>query len=264
MKQEPDEGINEAIEQTLRRCNQLKESVSTAKHHCEKYRSVLNHFSHESTVLDEDDQHQFESIFADFKGILTSIVEQCGDDPQMNHLQTFLVGLLDCVENYLIKKRELERVSKIENSDFLSRIEKVNKSAIELVSTLARDVQQIKAASDQQIAKALQFTSLMDREKPDSTPSFFKTEGQKDNLKNLFNLKKAMHTPREEDRSRSRDWPRDTSRPALSQRSREDEQTTRSAISREHKRESLEQSLMLETLKHQVKVLESEIERRDG
>lgn len=264
-KQESEEGISEAVDQTQRRCTQVRESISTARHQCDKYRSVLNHLTNESNTLDEDDQHQFESIFSDFKGILSSIVEQSEDDAQMIHLQTFLVGLLDCVENYIDKKRELERVGKIEINDFMAKIEKINKSALELISAVNRDVQQIKLACDKQLSKALQFTSMMDKEEnPDSTPSFFKTAYQPENLKNLINLKRMVNSPRETERSRSREFGRDKSRLEFSHRSREDDQTTKSTMSREHKRETLEMTLMIETLRNQVKVMESEIDRRDG
>lgn len=231
--------------------SKLRDGLHLGKEQTDKFKAVGSHLDHETKQLDEDEQHQFASIFEEFKGVLAEFVEQSPHDPKLGELAQFVQSLLDSVLAYIEKKTDLQRVGRVEMEDFFKKFAKTQKALTDLAASIQRELDELKPALDARIAKALEFTSLMEKEDPSPKVATFNFDPRPaSTLQNLFNLKKTLNSPREHSgRDRSRD-----------------ETTTRSTKSREktERTSDLEQQLVLEHMRNQVVVLQSEIERRDG
>lgn len=165
----------------------------------------------------------------------------------MPELAQFTNSLLDSVQHFLYRKKDLSRVSKIEAEDFFKRLTKNHKGILDHVIVLLKEVNELKPSIEAKITKALEFTSMFDREEHNSknqTAAFSAIPGN--TIQNLVNLRKTLNSPRDgRDRSRG-------------------DETNRSGRSREPQADSMEQQFKLEHLRHQVAVLQSEIDRRDS
>lgn len=176
---------------------------------------------------------------------------QSQTDSRLVGLIQFTESLLDSVQTYIEKSKKLQTVGKHESEDFLKKFTKTQKGISDLISNIVKDVEELKPAIDAKIAKALEFTSLMEKEDVSpKVPSFNFNPKPASTLQNLFNLKKTLNSPRDvsgRDRSRG-------------------EETTRSGKSREpvEKTVPVEHLLAMEHLRNQVAVLQSELERKEG
>lgn len=243
----------EVLAALANKIKRLKDGLLTARDHAEKFKAVTGHFDQESRQLDDDEQHQFGAIFDEFKGILAEFEDQATEDSRIGDLSNFTRSLLDSVLNYLDKKKDLERVSRVESDDFFKRLAKTQKAASDMAVMILKDVEELKPLLDAKIAKALEFTSMMEREETNSpssrVPSFNFGTKSNSTLQNLVNLKKTLNSPRES-HARERDRSRD--------------ETTRSCKSREPQSDTVDLQLTIEHLRNQVAVLQSEIEKRDS
>ena len=88
----------------------------------------------------------------------------------MGEIVQFMNNLLDSVQHYLKQKKDLDRVSRLETEYFIERVGKAHKAIGELFVGMARDLEDLKPAIDVKFAKALEFTSMLERD--DSQPSF--------------------------------------------------------------------------------------------
>lgn len=246
--------VGEVLASVANKINRLKDSLLTARDHADKFKAVAGHFEHESRQLDDDEQHQFAAIFDEFKGVLAEFEEQATEDSRIGDLANFTRSLLDSVLMYLDKKKDLERVSRVETDDFLKRLAKTQKAANDLAVVTLKEVEELKPLIDARIAKALEFTSMMEREETSTSsyprvPSFNFGTKPNSTIQNLVNLKRTLNSPRESqtrDRDRSRD------------------ETTRSCKSREPQTDTVELQLTIEHLRNQITVLQSEVEKRDS
>lgn len=220
-----------------------------AKDQADKFRAVAGHFEHESRELEDDEQHQFGAIFEEFKGVLADFVEQAAGDARLADLSHFTYSLLDSVLAYIDKKKDLERVSRLEADDYFKKLAKTHKGLVDLATSLVREAEELKPALEARLAKALEFTSMMEKDEGSPQVSGFNYPSKPSGtLQGLVNLKKTLNSPRE---SQARD------------RSRGDE-TTRSGKSREHHSDNMELQFAVEHLRHQVVVLQSEVDRKDS
>lgn len=228
--------------------------MAVSKEQIEKFKAVMNHFEQQNRNLDEDEQHQFESIFEEFKGVLTEFVEQSPNDSRLGDLAQFIQSLLESVLVYIDKKKDQQRVGKHEVDDFFHNIAKTQKVVLETISSMVKEIDELKPALDSRIARALEFTSLMEREEGSPNVASFNFDPRPaSTMQHLFNLKKTLNSPRET-------TGRSTSRGDESKQSSKSREMTIP----DNKPSDVEQQLAAEHLRHQVAVLQSELQRKDG
>lgn len=247
------DGVEVLFASLSKKFGRLSELSTASSDQVAKFKKVDHHLGQELSSLDSDEQHQFAQIFDEFRGVLGEFLQQGVRDPRLEDIFQFIQSLLDSVLGYLDKKNDLQKVGRIEADDFMKKISKTQKSIADMISTIARETEELKPAMEARIARALEFTSLMEKDdNSPKVPSFNYDLKPASNLQNLFNLKKTLNSPRE---TSVRDYSKA-------------EETTRSPKSKsrdiQERPSTIEHQLVLEQFKNQIIVLQSELDRREG
>ncbi len=217
----------------------LRDLLELSSATTDKYKSVLNHLEQENDVLDTEEQYNFELIFREFREVLESLFENQHDE-KMTSLYTFIQGLIDSVEAYMDRKKELEKVARLESEDIVNRLQNANKDSLEIMLNIERSLKDVEASF---------FSMSTSKFEPVREPSTKRdtSPSPSSNMQGLFNLRKHLNSPR--DASQEQDPFSD--RATLN-------------LTRDLKKENADLRLTNETLMHQIDVYKSQINDRDS
>lgn len=175
---------------------QLKKTIASLKDYLEltsaitnKYRSVLNHFEQENEALDNEDQYNFELIFREFREVLEALFHGQQDE-KMRDLFTFIQELIDSIEAYMDRKKELEKVGRLEAEDIISKLQSAGKESMDTMSSIERTLRDVESS----------FSSISNSKFEPARESNYKRDYSPtptSHMQGLFNLKKHLNSPRE-------------------------------------------------------------------
>lgn len=128
----------------------LKTLLVSTKSQIDKYHSLKTHLDQESQTLDENDQFQFGETFEEFREILGYLVDSSQTDSKIQSLNDFLLPLMDNLEEFISKKKEIHKVARLETEEFISRVCRANREALELfdfIESTSREPDKSRSAS---------------------------------------------------------------------------------------------------------------------